>query len=163
MSIKIYPTKWMPKDKEIILNFVKERRKKCEENPESKKLLERLLKLHPSDGSDLQQDVTEEELRFLDFHKPVENLYVTILTDPKLNMFFHQMFWQQNEDGIIPNWQVFIVLLNLIMTYTPVYSDRALVGFPINALINWPMATTAGFACFLNDKVNLLLKNILNY
>ena len=49
------------------------------------------------------------------------------------------------------------------MTTAPVFNKTALVCFPIKGILNWPMATTAGFAAFLNDKVNRLFKNILNY
>ena len=56
-----------------------------------------------------------------------------------------------------------IILINHIMTTAPEYNETGLVGFPINVILNWPMATTAGFAAFLNDKVNTLFKSILNY
>ena len=35
---------------------------------------------------------------------------------------------------------------------TPEYNKTGLVGLPINVILNWLMATTAGFAAFLNDK-----------
>jgi phosphatidylserine decarboxylase len=53
-------------------------------------------------------------------------------------------------------------LLNEIVTSGSEYNTTELVGFPINAILNWPMATTAGFAAFLNDKVNAQFKKILN-
>ena len=56
-----------------------------------------------------------------------------------------------------------ILMINEIMTQAPEFNKTGLVGFPINVILNWPMATTAGFAAFLNDKVNRLFKNILNY
>ena len=140
---------------------------------EFKKLLNTIMAYHPPAVSSneagkkiLVKFVTEEEIHALNLHPPVVELYKLILNDPEVNMFFHQMFWQQKTDGegiIIPNWQTFIVLLNFIMQYPPMYSSSALVGFPINALINWPMATQAGHACFLYDKVNKAFKNILNY
>ena len=46
-----------------------------------------------------------------------------------------------------------ILLINMIMRKAPEYNKTGLVGFPINVILNWPMATTAGFAAFLNDKV----------
>ena len=49
------------------------------------------------------------------------------------------------------------------MTTAPMFNKTAFVGLPIKAILIWPMATTAGFAAFLNDKVNRLFKNILNY
>ena len=49
------------------------------------------------------------------------------------------------------------------MTTAPEYNKTSLVALPINVILNWPMATTAGFSAFLNDKVNRLFKSILNY
>ena len=102
-------------------------------------------------------------------HPPVEALKIAILTDPEINMFFHQMFWQQfklpdSSEGVkVPTWHLMIVLIDYIMTTAPGYNGTDLVGFPINVILNWPMNTTAGFAAFLNDKVNKLFKAILNY
>jgi len=36
------------------------------------------------------------------------------------------------------------------------------VGFPINAILDWPMETVGGYAAFLNANVNQHLKSILN-
>ena len=102
-------------------------------------------------------------------HPPVEALKNAILTDPEINMFFHQMFWQQyrlpdSSEGVkIPTWHLMIVMIDYIMTTAPEFNETGLVGFPINVILNWPMNTTAGFAAFLNDKVNELFKAILNY
>ena len=109
---------------------------------------------------------TEEDLGL---HPPVQELLKAIISDPEINMFFHQMFSQQfkNPDSSkgtrIPCWQLMIILIDYIMTTAPEYNETGLVGFPINVILNWPMATTAGFAAFLNDKVNTLFKSILNY
>jgi len=166
------PRNWLPRDRKAIRKFVKEFVEDSEKKDEFKKLLKTVMEYHPpisgpgeAGKKSLVKFVSEDELRKLGLHPPVIELYRLILNDPEVNMFFNQMFWQQTDgEGIlIPNWQTFIVLLHFIMRYTPVYSDNALVGFPINALINWPMATPAGYACFLNDKVNKVFEDILNY
>ena len=169
----IKPMNWLPRDRNAIKKFVENFKKDAEKTAEYKRLLDTITKYHPpvmnenaAGKKPLMNFVSEEEIHALGLHPPVTKLYILILTDPEVNMFFHQMFWQQNKDGegiIIPNWQVFMVLLHFIMSYTPRYSNNALVGFPINALINWPMATPAGYACFLNDKVNKAFENVLNY
>ena len=56
-----------------------------------------------------------------------------------------------------------IIILDHIITKAPKFNKTGLVAVPIAAMLNWPMATNAGFAAFLNDKVNRLFKNILNY
>ena len=102
-------------------------------------------------------------------HEPVEKLKEAILNDPEINMFFHQMFWQQfslphSSEGVnIPTWQLMIVLIDYIMTTAPEFDETGLVGFPIYLILDRLVQTTAGFAAFLNDKVNTLFKNILNY
>lgn len=57
-------------------------------------------------------------------------------------------------------------LLNHLLTTAPSWSDKShtvgLVGLPINALLTWPMGTTSGFAIFLDPKVNVMLKRVLN-
>ena len=113
--------------------------------------------------------VAHSTMEDLGLHPPVQELLKAIISNPEINMFFHQMFSQQfkNPDSSkgtrIPCWQLMIVLIDHIMTTAPEYNKTSLVSFPIYAILNWPMATTAGFAAFLNDKINRLFKSILNY
>ena len=167
-------TKWLPSDRKCVDkwlgNLIKEVQAKYKDK------LELLLAVHPpaeykNTGMEgLQPAVSSAEVKELGLHQPVEDLLNAILTDPEINMFFHQMFWQQftelpdtSEGTKIPSWQIMILAVNYIMTTVPKFNKTDLVGFPINVILNWPMATTAGFAAFLNDKVNKLFKNILNY
>jgi phosphatidylserine decarboxylase len=57
-------------------------------------------------------------------------------------------------------------ILDYLMTTAPCWGDKShrmgLVGLPINAVLDWPMGTPSGFALFLNDKVNEMLRKILN-
>ncbi|MDP5199712.1 phosphatidylserine decarboxylase family protein [Flavobacterium sp. DG2-3] len=66
----------------------------------------------------------------------------------------------------------FLVLLNGIMQTAPEayqtgapgnQSPAGMIGFPINALLAWPMATNFGYDVFSNALVNQQLKKILNY
>lgn len=45
-------------------------------------------------------------------------------------------------------------LFNDIITTAPSYEDNDLVGFPINAILDWPMGTPAGLAMFCDPRVN---------
>lgn len=96
-----------------------------------------------------------------------------IESDPQLLMLFTQMFEQ--VPGNTPEYQTdptgrpqigdyrhMLRIINRIMTKAPEFNRSGLVGFPINAIINWPMATPAGTTAFLNPEVNRQLKKILN-
>ena len=95
-----------------------------------------------------------------------------IESDPELYMFFHQMFEQlprtsqfhDNPTGSpqVRDYQQMLQLINAIMTTAPAFNKTGLVGFPINAILDWPMGTPSGFAAFLNDKVNAQFKKVLN-
>lgn len=70
------------------------------------------------------------------------------------------------------NFEEFIVLLNAIMYTAPEayqtglpgnQSPAGMIGFPINALLAWPMATSFGYDVFSNALVNQQFKKILNY
>ena len=163
---------WLPSDRKVtdewLANLIQEVKVK------SKDKLDLLTGLHPPDENEesamagLRAATVAAEVK-LNLHKPVQDLLDAILSDPEINMFFHQMFWQQyllpdsSKGTKIPSWQLMIIIIDAIMTRAPEYNKTGLVGFPINVILNWPMATTAGFAAFLNDKINRLFKNILNY
>jgi phosphatidylserine decarboxylase len=70
------------------------------------------------------------------------------------------------------NFEEFLVLLNAIMYTAPEayqtgapgnQSPAGMIGFPINALLAWPMATSFGYEVFSNILVNQQFKKILNY
>ena len=92
--------------------------------------------------------------------------------DPEIYMFFHQMFEQLprtpqfRETPIgrpqVRHYEHMLALINSVLTTAPTFNKTGLVGFPINAILDWPMGTEGGFAAFLNDKVNARLKKILN-
>ena len=83
--------------------------------------------------------------------------------------------WQHEQSTPLGQIEVrsfdeFLLLLNGIMTTAPeAYQDvktqepAGLIGFPINALLNWPMATVAGYDFFANALVNQQLRKILGY
>ncbi len=92
--------------------------------------------------------------------------------DPQLYMLFSQMFEQVPDNVLfdkdpignpqIKNYRQMLQVLNRIMTMAPEFNKTGLVGFPINAILDWPMGTPAGTSAFLNDKVNRQLKKILS-
>lgn len=54
-------------------------------------------------------------------------------------------------------------LINGILQKPMEFNTTGLVGFPINAILDWPMATAAGYVFFMNEKVNQKIKAILDY
>jgi len=54
-------------------------------------------------------------------------------------------------------------LINAIIQKSPEYNATGLVGFPINAILDWPMGTLSGYVVFLDPNVNAKLKAILAY
>jgi phosphatidylserine decarboxylase len=92
--------------------------------------------------------------------------------DPELFMLFTQMFEQvprkppylSDPTGTsqVRDYPHMLRLMNRVLTQAPEFNHTGLVGFPINAILDWPMGTPAGTTVFLNDKVNRQLKKILN-
>lgn len=57
-------------------------------------------------------------------------------------------------------------IMNRIATSAPKWDiavcKAGWLGFPLNVVLNWPMSTPSGKAFFLNEKVNVALKMILD-
>ena len=56
----------------------------------------------------------------------------------------------------VRNYIVMLGLFDLIIGQAPDFEQNDLVGFPINAILDWPMGTTGGFTAFVNPKVNAM-------
>jgi len=92
--------------------------------------------------------------------------------DPTIYILFNQMFSQvprkplYNNDPTgkpeVRDYNHMLRLINHILTTAPGFDKTGLVGFPINAIFDWPMGTEAGFAAFTNEKVNRQLKKVLS-
>ncbi len=102
----------------------------------------------------------------------IEEFKTLIESDPELFMLFTQMFEQiprtapYLNDPVgnpqLRNYREMLEVMNRVLTQAPEFNQTELVGFPINAIVNWAMGTPAGAAAFLNEKVNRQLKKILN-
>ncbi|OSD05166.1 phosphatidylserine decarboxylase-like protein [Trametes coccinea BRFM310] len=97
-------------------------------------------------------------------HPVIQQFQEFIERDAIVYMGFHQMFEQvptkppYNEDPSgkpqVRDYQLMLRLFNHIIRTAPAYEDDDLVGFPINAILDWPMGTPAGMAMFSRPDVN---------
>lgn len=129
----------------------------------------------PSDQRVLDQWLTAK-IEEVDEKRPllpvVEEFRDLIESDPEIYMLFHQMFKQvphrppynrsPTKKPQVRHYRHMLQLINHIMTEAPEFNESGLVGFPINAILDWSMGTPAGSAAFLNPRVNAQLKKILN-
>lgn len=102
----------------------------------------------------------------------VQEFKDAIESDPQLYMLFNMMFSQipnkppyfKDPTGKpqVRDYQHMLALISAILVKAPEFNESGLVGFPINAILDWPMGTEGGFAAFLNEKVNRHFMNILN-
>jgi phosphatidylserine decarboxylase len=119
--------------------------------------------------ADLIEDVQRQPRPL---HPAVEDLKSLIEADAGVYMLFNQMFAQvphrppydRDPTGQpqVRDYKVMLQLFNAIMTRAPEYNDTGLVGFPINAILDWPMGTRGGFAAFLDVEVNRRLRAMLD-
>lgn len=130
----------------------------------------------PADQHTLERWLERTLKRAEEAAKPLEPsvqaLKDLIESDPAAYMWFHQMFnqvprrapYNMNPGGQpqVRNYHQMLRLMNHQLTTPPEYNDTGLIGFPINAILDWSMGTEAGFAAFLDDKVNAALKGVLD-
>ncbi|QKF83358.1 phosphatidylserine decarboxylase family protein [Halarcobacter ebronensis] len=113
--------------------------------------------------------------------KPIKDFKQMVENDSVLNataaaMFTEARIWREKTPlgtSEVKDFNEFLILLNGIMTQAPQFTvckDKkgdlepcGLIGFPINALLDWPMATSFGYDFFANSLVNQQFKKILEY
>lgn len=119
--------------------------------------------------SNLIAEVDVENKELLPVVKELKDL---IESSPEIYMHFNEMFEQlpkkarfKNDPTAKPqvrDYQHMLQLINQVMTQAPEFNKTGLVGFPINAILDWPMGTNAGSVVFLNEILNQQLKKMLN-
>jgi phosphatidylserine decarboxylase len=105
-------------------------------------------------------------------HPVMADFQAVIESDSEIFMLFNQMFEQvprrppYDKDPTgkpqVRDYQQMLKLLNTILTHAPEFDQTGLVGCPLNAILDWSMGTSAGMAAFLNQRVNVSLKKILD-
>lgn len=117
-----------------------------------------------------------------DLIKPIREFKNMVDDDPVLKLTAESMFKEAAilrsktplGTASIKSFNEFLELLNEIMYQAPEYTigcpdtsselePCGLIGFPINALLDWPMATSFGYDFFANVLVNQQFKKILDH
>lgn len=107
----------------------------------------------------------------LDLVKPVQDLAELIHNNPAVHMLFTEMLTEMpvaydKDPSLRPDIGDVPTLLGAInfQIQQPIsYNDLIQIGTPLNALLDWPMSTKAGFATFLRDDVNKCFGAILAF
>lgn len=117
----------------------------------------------------LEKTIHAAESRKAAFHPVIAEFQRLIETDPVLFMYFTLMFQQQPKfppppgsgDVKIKDYQQMLRVINHVLATAPEFNTTGMVGFPINAILDFPMITEAGLAAFVDTRVNAMFKKIL--
>ena len=129
-------------------------------------------KYFPSDKSKAEsmEKMTDNDIKVAakecGLHPSVTELLVAIQTDPIIHMLFHYMYEEQKfhlPPGklYIKNWQEALIVINECINEAPEFDHENPITAPLYCILNSPIATPVGNTCFLNEKVNALMKEIL--
>ncbi|KAL2878228.1 hypothetical protein SGCOL_006479 [Colletotrichum sp. CLE4] len=112
-----------------------------------------------------------------DLNPSLANLRNIVQTDPSLTALADTMFIQAaalrprdpTEQPAIQTFRQFLQVVNVIMRCGPQFFDipgnedaMGFVAAPINALLNWPMGTAAGYEFFRRREVNEAMGSVLS-
>jgi phosphatidylserine decarboxylase len=120
-----------------------------------------------TNGAEIKEEVKADTVIL----KPVIKEFKALIDrDPTVRMYFTQMIDQvpvYYKHNPAPNLYInsidqMLYLINNAIDKAPVYDETDLVGFPINAILNWTMGVPAGFTAFRDEKVNSIFKKILD-
>ncbi|VEJ09567.1 phosphatidylserine decarboxylase family protein [Actinobacillus delphinicola] len=136
--------KWLPKDDQVLNNWLKNITKEAETANENRTLLPPVQ---------LFKDLLDAKPHL---KKLLEEAFAEVPNTPEyaIDAFGYPA---------IHNLDQMYKLINLIIQRPPAYYDNGLIGCPINALFNWAMGTKAGEEFFLNAEVNDAFRAILDY
>ncbi len=99
-------------------------------------------------------------------HPVIAEFQQLIATDPVVRMYLTQMIAEipqrrKYRQRHLKSVEQMLTLINELLTRAPEYNSTALVGVPLNAILDWAMGTRAGLAAFRNDAINAMFKKIL--
>lgn len=142
--------RWLPRDPREVERWIQKLRKRAAESPRP---------LIPP-VAEFQQMVYSDPVLYANVQGMFAEAYRLKKNTP--------LDWEPEPQ----TFEDFIVLLNAIMFTAPEayqtgrgkkQQPAGMIGFPINALLDWPMATVFGYDVFSNALVNQQFKKILDY
>ncbi|KAG9240292.1 phosphatidylserine decarboxylase [Calycina marina] len=105
-------------------------------------------------------------------HPVIHELQCVIEEDAGLFMLFNDMFEQiplqkayaRDPFGAsyVRDYKHMLRLFNEVLLRAPLFAESELIGLPMNAILDWPMSTSAGQAAFLSSKLNIQVKKVLD-
>eukprot|EP01111_Echinosteliopsis_oligospora_P007792 TRINITY_DN2308_c0_g1_i1.p1 TRINITY_DN2308_c0_g1~~TRINITY_DN2308_c0_g1_i1.p1 ORF type:complete len:239 (+),score=53.72 TRINITY_DN2308_c0_g1_i1:108-824(+) len=99
---------------------------------------------------------------------PMQRFHDAVMNDPVLRMYFEEMIQQpvvgkpyRAASAPFNTVSELMVAMDFAIKLGPRYDDTALVGCPLNAVLDYCSATPAGFAAFRDQRVNALIRDVL--
>ncbi|TCD67062.1 hypothetical protein EIP91_000624 [Steccherinum ochraceum] len=81
--------------------------------------------------------------------------------DADIYMGFTQMFAALPADAPVKDYETMLTLFDVAISEAPAFVESTVVAIPITAILLGPMGTLAGFNMFGNDRVNKMIKAML--
>ncbi|KAG7100140.1 hypothetical protein E1B28_001920 [Marasmius oreades] len=107
-----------------------------------------------------------------DWHPVIQEFLTLIEGDPILSMDCDDMFkqipdksrfdWSPEEVPQVRDYKHMLSLFDHILNCSPEWEDNSMVCYPMQAILDWPLHTTAGQAVFSNPLVNAQFKKVFN-
>ncbi|MDB2385629.1 phosphatidylserine decarboxylase family protein [Polaribacter sp.] len=144
--MKNYPNyrvgKWLPSDQKTLENWIQNLIDFVEDNPQTLVAPVQSLK-----------DLIESSEYYTNLFT---NMFTEVPTKYPYNL-------DPTGEPQVRDYNQMLDLINAIMSQPPEYNNTGLVGFPINAILDWSMGTVAGYIAFIDPQVNDKFKAILQY
>lgn len=150
---------WLPQDKRHQHDWIDKTVRHVDANPKE---------LHPV-LVEFQELYENDSRLYMLFNNMFEQVCIEQVEAELTTQIPHSKPYLKDPSGELQTVRDFphlLQLLNHVLTTAPAWTDAGhsvgLVGVPINALLDWPMATRAGFTVFQDPQVNAMLKKVLN-
>jgi phosphatidylserine decarboxylase len=100
-------------------------------------------------------------------HPVLGEFQALIDRDPVVRLYLNEMIAQVPRNRHyrkrhLQGVRQLLQLINEVLTMAPEFSEDAMVVLPLGAILDWTMGTPAGFAAFRDQRINAMLKKVLN-